>query len=100
MSDSSSSLKIKKTLGDHLDRRSLLDSIVGYFWSRHHITPLAMARLTGPLYKVIVTAFVKRSDLYRGFDSDCIGPLAQYAYGNVRHKTSMERLLAYCIGGS
>jgi len=66
-----------------------------YMWAKHHITPLAMIRLSGPLLPWVIGAFVYSSSLYDwiGEDRELRLRVARYTYALVRDRSSADVLM-------
>lgn len=78
------------------------EKIIEYFWTKHHLTPLSIARLAGPLLPYAVRAFVHTSEMYRWARGDKkLRKYAwMYAYAMIRHRSSAETLMPCFISES
>ena len=73
--------------------------ILGYLWSRHHITPLQIARKVGPFLSLLIKTFVKKSSLFSDItDAKVKDKLRRYVLEVIRRPSSAEVLMCHAVG--
>ena len=76
----------------------IADRALVQLWSHTRVTPLGVARLAGPFLRPVVQRFIRKSKYFTMESPDFQQAFADHMYLQVKHKSSVEYLIGYCVG--